>query len=142
MSNMPRQSMPILYLAFAVSIKLRLHQQSTFNTSSVATEMQTGVKTYLLDVGGISEQHGEAVNTHAPASCWGQPVLKTGAEALVNKHGFIIALGLGLHRSQASSVDVLSRPVLKAVAKALVNDEGCIVTLGFGLQTSSTSVLV
>ena len=52
---------------------------------------------HLLDVGCVSQHHGQAINAQAPASSGRQAILQTSTEALVNEHGFIIALRLGLH---------------------------------------------
>jgi hypothetical protein len=46
-----------------------------------------------LDVVGVSEQHGEAVNAEAPASSGWQAILQGCAEVLINKHGLVISLG-------------------------------------------------
>lgn len=50
-----------------------------------------------LDVTGIREEHGEAIDSHAPASCRRKAVLQCGAEVFINKHGFIITCGLCLN---------------------------------------------
>lgn len=52
---------------------------------------------HLLDVGCVSQHHGQAINAHTPASSGRQAVLQASTEALINEHGFIITLGLGLH---------------------------------------------
>lgn len=57
----------------------------------------TCVWAHLLDVGCVSQHHGQAVNAQAPASSGRQAILQTSTEALVNEHGFIITLRLGLH---------------------------------------------
>ena len=51
---------------------------------------------YLLDVIGVGEQHGEAINAQAPASSWRQTILHRCDEALIQVHGLIISLSLCL----------------------------------------------
>ena len=50
----------------------------------------------LLDVVLVCEEHGEAIDAHAPASRGRQPVLEGRAEGLVHKHRLIVAGGLVL----------------------------------------------
>lgn len=57
---------------------------------------------HLLDVGGISEKHGEAVDAHAPAGGGGQPVLQGGTETLIDQLRLVITRLLVL-RSPAST---------------------------------------
>lgn len=53
-------------------------------------------KTLYLDVVGVRQEHGEAINAHAPASGRWQPVLECSAEGLVDSHGLIVTLIFGL----------------------------------------------
>lgn len=50
-----------------------------------------------LDVTGIRKEHGEAIDSHAPACCRREAVLQCGAEVFINKHGFIVACSLCLN---------------------------------------------
>lgn len=68
------------------------------------SEYCTMPQNFYLDVVGISEEHGEAINAHAPACRWRQPVLQRCAERLVNEHGFIVTLSFGLDRVQHESL--------------------------------------
>lgn len=47
---------------------------------------------HLLDAVIVGEEHNQAVNAHAPATSWRQPVLEGSAERLVNKLRLIITL--------------------------------------------------
>lgn len=47
---------------------------------------------YLLDVDGIRQDHGQSVDSHAPASSGWKSVLQSCAERLVNEHSLIITL--------------------------------------------------
>lgn len=49
-----------------------------------------------LDVVGVGEEHGKAVDTHSPASSWWQTIFQCFAEGVINEHGFIITLSFGL----------------------------------------------
>lgn len=48
--------------------------------------------THLLDVDGVRQDHGQAVNTHAPASSGWETVLQGRAERLVNEHRLVVTL--------------------------------------------------
>lgn len=55
-------------------------------------------KIFYLDVVGVRQEHGKAIDAHAPASSWWQPILECSAEGLVNCHGFIVTLRFGLEK--------------------------------------------
>ena len=56
------------------------------------------LSTHLLDIDGVSEQHGQAVQAHAPACCGRKAILQAANKALIHMHGLIISLGLVLHQ--------------------------------------------
>ena len=62
-----------------------------------------------LDIVGICEEHGEAVNPHAPARSGRQAILQRSAESLIDTHGLIIALLLGLRKARSTTDSVSSR---------------------------------
>jgi len=47
----------------------------------------------LLDVVGVGQEHGDAIDAHAPAGRRRKAVLQGGAEALVEEHGLVVAGG-------------------------------------------------
>lgn len=49
-----------------------------------------------LDVVRVCEEHGQAVDAHAPPSRGWQTVLQRCAECLVHEHGLVVTLRLGL----------------------------------------------
>lgn len=74
-----------------------------FKPNCCLSEYCTMPQNLYLDVVGIGEEHGQTINTHAPACCWRQPVLQRCAERFINEHGFIVTLSFGLHRVQHKS---------------------------------------
>ena len=52
-----------------------------------------------LDVVGVGEEHGEAIDAHPPAGSWWQTIFQGCAEGLINEHGFVITLSFGLKSS-------------------------------------------
>lgn len=57
-----------------------------------------------LDVIGVCEKHGDAVDAHAPASRGGQPVFQGRAEVFIYEHGFVVASSLSLQENQRATV--------------------------------------
>ena len=47
----------------------------------------------FLDVVGVGQEHGDAVDAHAPAGRRRKAVLQRGAEAFVEEHGLVVARG-------------------------------------------------
>lgn len=62
--------------------------------------------TLYLDVVWVSQEHGETIDTHAPASSRWQSVLQRCAECLIDEHGFIVALSFGLRKTHAHIIDM------------------------------------
>jgi len=56
-------------------------------------------RTLYLDVVGVCEEHGDAVDAHAPPGRGWQTVLQRRAERLVHHHGLVVTLRLGLGTS-------------------------------------------
>lgn len=81
----------------------------------------TAMPNVYLDVTRICKEHGEAINSHAPASCRRKAVLQCGAEVLINKHGFIITCSFCLNEKisskrwavQSETVPLLLTPTKK-----------------------------
>ena len=57
----------------------------------------------LLNVVTVCEEHGEPVNSHAPARGGGQPVLQGGQEVLVQEHRLVVPARLGKGRGSGVS---------------------------------------
>lgn len=57
-----------------------------------------------LDVIGICEKHGDAVDAHTPASRRGQPVFQGSAVVLIYEHGLIVASSLGLQENRRATL--------------------------------------
>ena len=60
--------------------------------------MMNELSTHLLDVDSVGEQHGQAVQAHAPACCGRKAILQAADKALIHMHGLIVSLGLVLHQ--------------------------------------------
>lgn len=58
---------------------------------------------HLLDVGSVGEQHGEAVDAHAPAAGGGQPILQRRAKVLVYQLRLVVARLLVLCNTSSDS---------------------------------------
>lgn len=62
----------------------------------------TAASNTYLDITGISKEHGEAIDSHAPASCRGKAILQCSAEVFIDKHGFIITCSFCLNEKISS----------------------------------------
>lgn len=78
------------------------------------------IRNIYLDVVGICEEHREAIDSHAPASCRRKAILQCGAEIFINEHGFVIACGFCLSEKngkrrvvQRQTVPLLPTPAKK-----------------------------
>lgn len=63
-----------------------------------AVKVTEFIEQSYLDVVWVSEEHGETIDAHPPASSRWKPVLQSWAEGLINEHGFIITLSFGLKK--------------------------------------------
>ena len=50
---------------------------------------------HFLNVVGVRQQHGQAVNTHSPSGSWRKSVFKGADEVFVNALGLLVTVVLG-----------------------------------------------
>ena len=56
----------------------------------VVIGLHGGEEENLLDIVGVGEEHGQAIDAHAPASGGRETVFQSSAKAFVQEHGLVI----------------------------------------------------
>jgi hypothetical protein len=91
------KSLVIQFLLFLLSCSWRGGGSGTSRSSSGHIWLHCWEEQHLLDVVRVGHEHGQAIDTAAPATGWRQTVLQCGNEVLIESLSFIITSCLILY---------------------------------------------
>ena len=93
------------WLSSLLRSSIQADEDASPGAAGTTQEVKKWAKVHLLDVEGVGEEHGEAVDAHAPATGGRQAILQRRAEGLVHIHCLVIPSCLCLPRREAETLD-------------------------------------